>query len=227
MFDWLKRKRPPTPPGPQLRDVLFGDAPLALWSKDGASGPWADFARAHRAQEAGDADAAREHLEAVLGTPGLESRHHLQAWHALRALGVQPPAERAKHLHGVVVEVHLPEGLDVLAAYEDGSARYLNHAGGATVWDRPDASMDARVEALLAAGRSVVAAIGPWEGARPPPPSKGHARLCFLTPSGLHFGQGPLDVLSREPLAAPVVAAATELMRALVEATLSSRDRVR
>jgi hypothetical protein len=37
----------------------------------------------------------------------------------------------------------------------------------------------------------------------------------LLTPSGLHFGEGPMDVLARDALGGPLVAAATVLMRGL------------
>ena len=37
-----------------------------------------------------------------------------------------------------------------------------------------------------------------------------------FTPFGLHFGEGPLAHLSSEPMAAPVFAAGTALMQALI-----------
>lgn len=216
MFGWFKRK-PAASAGDALREVLFGDVPLGDWAGQGAEQPWQSFRAAADAIDAGDTAAARNALQAVLAQRGLESRHYVQAWTELRSLGVTPSAEEAKHVYGVVLDVPMARGLDTLAAYEDGSARYLNHAGGAVVWDTPgtDAEMDALVEAFLAAGRTVVSVIGPWEHARPPLPA-GQARVSMLTPGGLYFGQGPLDVLSKEPLAAPVFAAGTALMVALV-----------
>jgi hypothetical protein len=41
--------------------------------------------------------------------------------------------------------------------------------------------------------------------------------VSLLTPSGLHFGQGPLGALSTDPMAAPIFEAGTALMLALVE----------
>jgi hypothetical protein len=217
MFDRFKRKAP-APPGGALREVLFGDVPLGEWAAAGTGEPWASFRAAAEASTRQDSVAARAALQGVLARPGLESRHYLEAWSGLRALGVAPPDAEAKRVFGVVLDVPLSGGLDTLAAYEDRSARYLNQAGGAVVWDTTgaDAGVDARVEAFLAAGRTLAAVIGPWEGARPPlPPDT--ARVSLLTPSGLHFGQGPLAALSREPIAVPLFEAGTALMQALVE----------
>jgi hypothetical protein len=38
--------------------------------------------------------------------------------------GEPPPQESAKQVLGMVVEMALPEGLDLLAVYADGSVRY-------------------------------------------------------------------------------------------------------
>lgn len=146
---------------------------------------------------------------------GLESRHYLEAWHALRELGVRAPAETSKHVLGVVVEVSLPEGLDVLAAYADGSARFLNWSGAAVVWDAPDRRLQPNIDAVLRTGAEIAQRIGPWDEPRRGRPPVGHIRLNLLTPSGLHFGEGPMDVLARDALAGPLVTAATLLMRAL------------
>ena len=147
--------------------------------------------------------------------PGLEPRHYLQAWHYLRLHGAQPPPAVAKQVLGVVIEVALPEGLDLLAAYPDHSARYYNYSGAGVVWEHPDATLDAQIDALLTAAARVVAEIGPWEQARPAPPPRGQLRMSFLTPSGLHFGQGPMNALARDPLGGPVVQGATVLMTGL------------
>jgi len=109
----------------------------------------------------------------------------------------------------------LDRGADVLAAYEDRTARYLNFSGASVIWEQPDTSMDGLIEELLRAGREVVARTKPWEGERPGPPSPGQARINLLTPSGLHFGQGALAALAGDALAGPVIAAATALMQAL------------
>jgi hypothetical protein len=217
---WKSKKKQPEWPLAGLRETLFGDLPLENWSKPGAAlgaeEPWASFARARELLQS-DRTAAIESLRSIANTAGLEPRHHLQAWHVLRELGVKPAQDLGKQVLGVVVEVPVGGGPDVLAAYADHSARYLNHAGGAVIWERPDDRLDALIDGLLAASSSLVQRIGPWDGPRPPPPRKEHARLNFLTPSGLHFGEGPFGALAGDPMGAPVINAATLLMKELVE----------
>jgi hypothetical protein len=150
----------------------------------------------------------------ILTQPGLESRHYLQAWMSLAALGVPPPESEARHLYGVVLDMPLSGGLDTLAAYEDLTACYLNFSGAAVIWDHPDSSLDSEIQGLLAAGRELLGKVGPWEGPRPPVPP-GQARVSLPTPSGLHFGQAAPGLLSRDVIAAPVLQAATKLMQAL------------
>jgi len=120
---------------------------------------------------------------------------------------------------GVVFEVAMKDGLDLVACYADYSARYNNHSGAAIIWERPDASMDGLVSDLLSAGQRVADQIGPWEGARPHAPQRGHARLSMLTPGGLRFGDAAFDALARDALAGPAVRAATALMQGLIRRT--------
>jgi len=214
------------PPPDQIRETLFGDMPLEGWPADGPdSFPWSAFA-AGRCQlaEGRPTDAIASWRE-VLARPALESRHYLQAWNFLRQNGQRRPPETAKQVLGVVVEIGMPKGLDILAAYADHSARYYNFSGAGAVWERPDKSLDPLIDQLLAAGTEVATRIGPWEQARPPAPEAGEVRLSFLTPSGLHFGQGPMDRVQCDPLAGRVFQAAVPLLQALTAYSMSWRKR--
>ena len=196
-----------------IRDTLFGDMPLAEWAGNASAGaPWSEFAEGQRLGPTGSVEVLRR----IAATPGLESRHYLQAWNELRRLGVQPEAE-ARQLLGVVVEVALEEGVDLLAAYADGTARYYNYSGAGVIWERPDASLDTDVQALLASTEPILRVIGPWEGPRPAEPPAGQVRLNMLAPGGLFFGQADFDTLARDPMAGPAIGAATRLMQALVQ----------
>lgn len=221
MFNLFAKDRSDQPL--QIRDALFGDMPLAafLGAKQQAHEPepWASFERARTLLESKDSQGARQILHAILDLPQLESRFYLQAWHLLRAIGEQPAADKAKQLLGVVVEVGVPRGLDLVAAYADHHARYYNFSGAGVVWEHPNNSLDGAIDTLLKLGASVVRAIGPWKEARPGPPAKDQVRLNFLTPSGLHFGQGPMANLSKDPMAGPVLAAAFQLMQQLIAQT--------
>jgi len=199
----------------EFRDTLFGDMPLAMWAAGGKGEPWARFKLAATRLSTSDRAEAVAALQAVIARADLESRHYLEAWMGLRDAGVAPPHDLAKRVLGVVLDVPMPNGVDTLAAYADGHARYLNFSGASIVWDAPDARLDPQVKALLRAGQALANAIGPWEGARPPL-NEGRARISLLTPSGLHFGDGPFEAFMQDPNAAPVLQAGTELMRALI-----------
>ena len=201
-----------------IRDTLFGDMPLDQWPADPLPQPfpWGAFAVARRELAAANIDGAVKQWRQVLVAPGLEPRHYLQAWHFLRQHGQPPSSDLGKQLLGVVVEVGMPTGLDLLAAYPDHSARYYNFSGAGVVWEHPDASLDPLIDGFLSASAEIVARIGPWEKERPPAPPAGETRLCFLTPSGLHFGQAPMPALTSDPLAGRVLERAVALMQGLI-----------
>jgi hypothetical protein len=69
---------------------------------------------------------------------------------------------------------------------------------------------------LLEHGRILVSRIGPLTEPQLPPLVQGDARLMVLTPSGPHFGQGPLSALGSDPMARPVLDAAFKLLNAVV-----------
>jgi hypothetical protein len=232
MFERFKRRAaarsvPQPSPARTIRDTLFGDGPLDQWPPMSVpvstAEPWRSFVLAREAIGQDHKDEAIAHWQRVVEMPGLESRHYAQAWYFLRIAGVQPPTEKAKQLLGVVIEVPMNGGLDLLAAYPERTARYYNYSGAGVVWEHPDDSMDDLIDALLREGQRVVDQIGPWEKSRPPAPPAGQMRLNFLTPSGLHFGQGSMDVLSQDPMAKPVIDAGVKLMQALITRDQKSR----
>ena len=220
MWPWSKQKL--SVPNERLRETLFGDVPLSAWAAGAAGEPWASFSSAAVRLGQGDRAGGIDALRSIVQASGLESRHYLEAWCSLREAGIAPAPDEARHLYGVVVDVPVKSGLDTLAAYENRGARYINFRGTVIVWEAPDSRLDGHIHKLLAAGRTLVGGIGPWEGKRPPL-APGQARISLLTPSGLHFGQAPLAALAQDAMAAPVIHAATELMQALVAIVEASR----
>jgi hypothetical protein len=219
LFGSIFGKSQPAPLPTLIRETLFGDMPLEQWPTAGVGKevlPWSMFETARSNLSSGNRDAAIEWWRQIIQQPNLEPRHYLQAWHFLRQNGQAPSAEAAKQVLGVVIEVGMPKGSDMLAAYSDYSARYWNFSGAGVVWEHPDKTLDVNIGQLLAASKLIVDKIGPWDQVRPVPPPNGQARLNFLTPSGLHFGQAPMAALVRDPMAGKVFQLATALMQSLI-----------
>lgn len=154
-----------------------------------------------------------QHARAVAQDTAAESRVRMLAFNWLRAHG---HAVADRELLGVIVEVALDDGLDTLAAYADGRVRYVNHTGRMSIVEGPLPALTPTVDALFAASRNVVSRIGPWDQDRLPPPKQGNVRLTFLVADGLYFGEGPRAVFERDAMAGPVLAAATQLLVAVV-----------
>jgi len=187
----------------KLYGLLFADDLEAFRPSGILSGPWATLFAARP---------DRDVLAALATDTAAESRIRILAWRRLAVLGTAQPT--APPLLGVVVEVGMDAGLDALAAYDDGRVRYLNHAAPAAILEA-DPSLAGAVRALLAAATPVAAAIGPWEDPRRPPPGSGMLRLTFLVGGELRFGEGPIDILGRDPMGGPVFAAAGRLLEAV------------
>jgi hypothetical protein len=207
-------------PSRALRQFVYGDAPVDEWAAqgDGDPGePWNSFERARQLFHRGQRQEAIKIWRQIAVAEGLESRQVLQAWHFLRQTGEQPPAGSAKLVLGAAAEMPVHGGHDVLAAYRDGTARYLNYSGKAVVWeDRSVATIQSAITDWLAKAQVIVNAIGPWNQPALPPLPPGHARLMMLTPSGPHFGQGPVTDLSADQGARSFITAATGLMQLIV-----------
>lgn len=148
-----------------------------------------------------------------------DSRVRVLACNRLRLDGVALPV---KQLLGVIVEVALDEGLDVLAAFSDGGVRYLNQSGKLAVFEGLDTPVAPLAHAMVAVSASVVDRIGPWEEARLPPPSHGRVRLSFLVSDGLYFGEGPFAGMQGDPMAGPILSAAARLLEKTVDTALAT-----
>ena len=143
--------------------------------------------------------------------PAEESRVRLLAWQWLRVAG-QPVASR--ELLGVVVEVPLEGGLDVLAAYADGSVRYINHIGRVAVFEGSPEEV-AEQGKLLVHAAIPLAAKGLVKN-RAVPPVLGNMRLSLLAADGLHVRDGTFGDIDRDKIASPVLKQAQRLLDAVV-----------
>jgi hypothetical protein len=157
-------------------------------------------------------------LQKIIDDAALDTRVRVLAYNKERASGRNP--ER-KELLAVIVEVGLDGGLDVLASFKNGSARYINQTGKILIWETmTDTKTNELVKDLFVKSQQVVNQIGPWDNPRRPHPAKGSTRITFLVSDGLYFGEAPTNVLFNDPLAGPALKSATGLMQYLTEKSL-------
>jgi len=189
----------------QIYNLLFCDEPEGFKPRPGeAPAPW-------QATLFGEPLAVKA-VEALANDPTAEGRVRALAYNRLRKEGRSVPP---KQLLGVIVEVPLEDGLDVLAAFSNGGVRYINQTGKLAVFEGAPSILPAAA-ALLKASEGAVARLGPWDKPRLPPPEKGNIRLTFLVSDGLYFGEGPMADMANDPLGGLVVQRATELLMLVV-----------
>ncbi|WP_420147212.1 hypothetical protein [Spirosoma sp.] len=155
-------------------------------------------------------------LMAVAADGSLESRQKMLAYNRLLAKGF-PINSRV--LLGVIIEVGLADGLDVLAAFHDGTCRYINHSENVLIWDTQTEQSNQLVSQLFADSIGVVSRIGPWDKERTTFPGQGMVKLTFLVSDGLYFGQGPFSVLQNDAMGGPVINSGIQLMSYLIDQT--------
>ena len=177
---------------------------------DGESGPFQRLADADRLVDAGMEKEAISVLNGILSLPKVETRVQLWVWSALRQLGVQPELRNALEILGVVVEVPMHGGYDTLAAYRDGSARYLNFSGKAVFWDRPDEMMSALGGVLFQSAASAGSRAKPRPSVALPVSG---IQLTLLTRSGIYLVANPPT---------RIVQAAAALMNELIQRAKSA-----
>jgi hypothetical protein len=183
----------------------------AMLTRPDEVGAWHRLALAAAQVRRGNRAAATRTLRTLADASG-ESRIRLWAWTALRGLGVAPPPDVADRVEGVVAEVEGGHGVETLAAYADGSARYLLANGAKVIWDAPDDRLARAVTGVIAAAERSVAATAP--GRRPGEPGPGMARLTVLTPAGARASEESLaDAAADSSPRAALFGAVTELLK--------------
>ncbi|HEY4286574.1 MAG TPA: hypothetical protein VGN00_05700 [Puia sp.] len=159
-------------------------------------------------------------MQNIIADSDSDPRVKALAYNRLLAGGHKP---EKKELFAIIVEVGLDGGLDVLASFNDGTARYINQTGKILIWETTDKASKELTEKLFSEGRQVISQIGPWDKPRRPYPGKGTVRVTFLVSDGLYFGEGPMNVLFSDPMAGPVLNTAAELMKYLTEKALEKQ----
>jgi hypothetical protein len=157
---------------------------------------------------------AEADLRNIAGDTSVDPRERLIAYNRLRAAGLT--IDKIELL-GVVVEVHLEDGLDVLASFSNGAARYINYTGKSIVWETTaDAHAIDITNELFEHSFKIINRIGPWDKPREPQPESGNTRITFLVSDGLYFGEAETDILFNDPMAGPALKSATNLMNHII-----------
>jgi len=182
------------------------ELPEDLWKR------LAEVAGCLRRNELGQ---AVELLLAIAANPTTATRVLLWSWTTLRGLGVQPKSAEADEIKGTVIEVPMDKGADVLAAYADGTARYVNHSGKVVIWDLPDAQIGSLIRTVLVESRNLVTgeatALNQQRG-------DNAVRVTVLTLSGNRFAEVAMGSLRTSPINR-VLTVGAELMGSLIKRT--------
>ena len=142
-----------------------------------------------------------------------ESRVRALAYSRLRTEGHSIPT---KEVLGVIIEVPLKQGLDVLAAYSDGQVRYFNQSGKIAIFEGVPLQIGTLAQKLVKASQELVNQIELWEKKRLPPPST-DTRITFIVSDGLYFREGPFQALQQDELISPVIIIAIQLLQLVVK----------
>ncbi len=196
MFNLFKKKDKPVPQPIQRtpRDLLLGDLTPNEWLGNGSTEiPWSFFAEAFdQFMVKGNLKSAVKTYKKILETPGLETRHYLQAWHFLRKLGTNPPSDIANNVYGMVVDVVIESGVETVAGYADHHARYFHSSGGATIWEAPNDSLNEVIDALLKTGEAPAKSLKPLDKHPLAPGNLNQVQICVLTPADSATDRVPL-----------------------------------
>ena len=160
-------------------------------------------------------------FQKIIDDTKFDSRLKILAYNRQLSKGHKPDK---KELLGVIIEVRLDNGLDVLASFRDGTARYINATGKMIIWEMTDETSNKLTQDIFIKSQEIIKKIGVWDKPRRPHPKRGMARLTFLVSDGLYFGEGPIDILFNDPLASPALSSGTELMRYLTEKVANSTN---
>jgi len=159
-------------------------------------------------------------LQKIIDDSSSDARLKVLSYNRQLASGHKP---NNKEILAVIVEVGLDNGLDALASFNDGTARYINQTGKILVWETTDEKSKELTQDLFLKSQNIVNQIGVWDKPRRPAPTKGNVRITFLVSDGLYFGEGPIDVLFNDPMASPALTSATYLMQYLTEKSLETK----
>lgn len=153
-----------------------------------------------------------EELRSVITDSGTDTRVRIVAWNKLRERSLR---NKQRVVLGVVIEIGMENGLDVLAVYDDLAARYINQSGKVLVNEKADIKSGLLIAKMLKSADSLAPNMQPAD-ARGAFPVKGIVKLTLITTDGLCSAEGGPDVMFQGAKTAPVLRAGTELLQLLM-----------
>jgi len=127
-------------------------------------------------------------------------------------------------LLGVVLQVGLPRGVDVLSVYTNRLARYESVAGATIAWQRPDESLDVQIDRLLRAAKEALVDTAPMDLRDLSAVRFGEARMVLLMRDSVCGVEGSIVGLSGNPRLGDLLRQGSGLIGALVAHAGSPAD---
>ena len=119
------------------------------------------------------------------------------------------PGER--DVRAVILEANLEGGVDVLAAFAGGRARFLNRTGDISMWEGGGGEKARLTTALLQSATAFTLKPIELTRGRTPEPVDGVVRISVFTGLGKHVAEGTIDEFEKHP----VFETGVDLMNAL------------
>lgn len=202
--------------GDPIRQMLFANQSIKEQTKqaklDGTDSPFQRITDASKLADEGKTNEAVAKLRSVLQMQPLETRQELWVWAGLRELGQKPDQKTGNEVLGVVMEFQVKDGCDTLAAYADGSARYLNFSGAAIFWDARDATIKSLCQSFIESTIPFGGQAKPRNDVALP---KSGTQVTLLTRSGNYVVKNPPQ---------PVIDAGAKLMIELMRRTKEKKS---
>jgi hypothetical protein len=182
-----------------LIPFLYADQPLAELGRNvtgsahsGDSG-LTTLLQADALYAAGSDDKAADLLVRLIDGGTSPTRVKLWAAAALRNRGMMPGGPGAVEVQGVVMDVPVAGGRDLLGVYRDASARFISHSGAVAAYDGDQPAISDICRKVIAAAGSIVS------GAKGFALDANSPKVTVLTLSGpiVAGSQSPVDDVLR------------------------------
>jgi hypothetical protein len=153
-------------------------------------------------------------LQKITNDSNAETRGRILATKMLLSKGHKP--ER-NELLAVVVEVGREKGLDALAAYKDGTARFVGQTEKILTIDHPEEASNKLIADLFAKSEGVMKMMNTSSKPRHGFPIKDDGKVTFIMSDGSYAVGGPMSVVFSNLSAGSVKNSATNLLQYMLE----------